>query len=108
MSTAAIILSHRVRLPSSRSPSIPWPSICCPRCYARMARRSPPPVRPKAGENEESESDSTSEDEEVEMDLDVHADDDDDDGEESEWEGFVMDFGAEGKDDGSKKEDDAS
>ncbi|KAG1335043.1 hypothetical protein COCNU_03G011620 [Cocos nucifera] len=64
------------------------PIAASSRGYARMARRSPP-VQTKPEEEEESEE---------EMDLDLAPVEEEEDVESEEWEGFVLDFGSDGKD----------
>lgn len=69
------------------------------RGYARMARRSPP-VQTKP----EQEEDSESEEEQEEMDLDL-APAEEKDVESEEWEGFVLDFGSDGKDKNEREDE---
>ncbi|ONK54745.1 uncharacterized protein A4U43_UnF12060 [Asparagus officinalis] len=96
ISAAPLTLLHKTNLLNNQLPPISRPSLLSSRCYARMARRSPPAVRPNAYVSEESESEE--EENELEFDDDEDDEDEEDDGEDSEeWEGFEMDFGSVGK-----------
>ncbi|KAJ0976022.1 hypothetical protein J5N97_017987 [Dioscorea zingiberensis] len=91
---AFTVLSPRRELPVPRVP----PSLTFSRSITHMRRRSPP-AQPRKDEEQES---SESEDDE-ELELGLGMDDVAVEGSESEeWEGFVLDFGADGKESKNK------